>query len=265
MRSRQPSPTDSQADQVTSENEQEISDIARGSSPLHTEEESPGKELATPKMRTSRFRNPLTQSSHFSTNRQNASAVSGIPLPSFQSRLLAASTPSSPGPHLRGPQPYLDYALPDAFSPSRRRGQHEYIEHGHAEVVRSWVLDIAARSGVNDAQHSTGRSAFAEANTFTIAEVIHRDVDDRFAIISTSDQDYRWMLVDTDSRPHLPTIAGPTPKLRVERLHEGSRFVLRGGQVSNWMMGSRESLTSTGDGRPSSVAHRVVALWDLIH
>lgn len=258
--------TQSPTDHAVSVEAYERPATARDSSPLQTDEDSPGKEFATPKMRTSRFRNPMTQSSQ-ATNQQPAPTKTEQPLPSFQSRLLAASTASSPGPHLRGPHPSLDFVLPDAFSPSRRRGHHEYIERGHAEVVRNWVLDIAARSGVGDMlSMNRQQPPDIDANTFKVKDIVHRDGDDRFAIVSTDDHEYTWMLVDTD--PKSRAILGVTHKSRIERLHEGSRFVLKGGQVSNWMLNARNERTSneiSTDDQPISTACRVVVLWDLIH
>lgn len=259
----------SPADHIASEIADEVPVTDRHSSPVHTDEDSPGKEFETPKMRTSRFRNPLTQSSQANSIRHPASTTAEQPLPSFQSRLLAASTASSPGSHLRGPHPSLDFVLPDAFSPSRRRGQLEYVEHGYAETVRNWVLDMAARSGVSDTLHTTKQRVSDEAdpNSFSITRIIHLDRDDRFAIVSITDQAELFMLVDTDPKPPPQATTGITPKSRLERLHEGSQFVFKGGQVSSWMMNiTNGSLgTRSETDMTNSTDCRVVVLWDLIH
>jgi len=42
--------------------------------------------------------------------------------------------------------------LPDIFSPSKRNGRRDYVPSGNAELVRNWVLDIAAQQSQGSQQ-----------------------------------------------------------------------------------------------------------------
>lgn len=108
---------------------------------------SPAHDFQTPKHHRTRFVGPLPGLA--SSTPTFTATPHLIVYPSFQSRLLASTstnahpTTTSPGPHIRGPRPTLDLTLPDAFSPSRKRGAREYIYGGIAETVRGWVVDMA--------------------------------------------------------------------------------------------------------------------------
>lgn len=116
----------------------------------------PAPHLTTPKhlrsstsTTTTRFKQPQP-SSPIPNNSES--------YPSFQSRLLSSTAPpssitkaatttiTSPHPPLRPHHPIPTPTLPDAFSPSRKRGAISYVPTGHAETTRSWILNVALRT-----------------------------------------------------------------------------------------------------------------------
>lgn len=73
-------------------------------------------------------------------------------------------------------------ALPDVFSPSKRNGKHDYTATGNAELVRQWVLNIAAQqSQVAQQQHE-----------IVVAEV-KPDSSRRFVVALDTDG-YEWLV-----------------------------------------------------------------------
>lgn len=226
---------------------------------------SPVKPITTPKFKTSRFRHP-PPSSTLTPLTQHSNSTDQ-PFPSFQSRLLGATASS-----LRGPHPSLDYTLPDAFSPSRKKGQREYIRGGYAETVRGWVLDVAVRAGEgrvvgdrsgrpNDELTQTdGR----DDGQMIVDKVLHRDRDGRFVVVRLSEQAQRgaqrhteegrvWILVNTDSQqPNRRNMSTS----RLEMLQPGARIVVKGGEAMRWSV-EFEAILATGtsliEGQPHGV------------
>lgn len=229
---------------------------------------SPVKNIVTPKLKTSRFRHPP----HFpSATPPTHPADQYQPFPSFQSRLLGATTSA-----LRGPHPSLDFTLPDAFSPSRRRGQRAYIHGGHAEIVRSWVLDVAARAGDGRALAERGKKVEAvglgedlgvrreSAGRMNVDEILHQDWDGRCAIVRLSDLDDltspsqrprprsvrngdEWMLINTDSQ-HTSRLNPPGSKL--EMLRPGAEIMIKGGEAMRWRVDCGRTLVAGGTSSP---------------
>jgi hypothetical protein len=82
-------------------------------------------------------------------------AFSTTAAPQMTSRFRSASTKPHHGatrpakPSFRVPEPSESTAdasvvLPDAFTPSRRKGKRDYIQGGMADTVRSWIFSTAA-------------------------------------------------------------------------------------------------------------------------
>lgn len=265
------------------------------SSPPPSDPDSPIKPLATPKLKTSRFRHPSAPSS-FPQTQPSTDQHQHQPYPSFQSRLLG-TTSTSTLTALRSPQPSLDLTLPDAFSPSRRRGQKAYIPTGHAETVRGWVLDVAARAGPQHAQGAAvverGRDA-PGGQMRAVVDVLHRDRDGRCAIVRLADPGPSarpsgsersdalvWMLVNTDAQQRSSRMDASGSGSKLDRLQPGVGVVVRGGDAMQWTVdydrtvvgagGSSDSLGGGGSlvgqgsegGKDTSTCH-VAVLWDVV-
>jgi len=236
---------------------------------------SPVKTIVTPKLKTSRFRHPPPFPSAIPLKHP---IDQHQPFPSFQSRLLGATTSA-----LRGPHPSLDFTLPDAFSPSRRRGQREYIHGGHAETVRGWVLDVAARAG--DGRALAGRGKKVEDvglsydphdrrggpdGRMNVDEILHQDRDGRCAIVkltgpsngtspsSSPSPSQRprprsagsgdmWVLIDTDSQQ---TARLNPPGSKLDMLRPGVEIMIKGGEAMRWRVDCGRTLVAGGPSSP---------------
>ena len=75
-------------------------------------------------------------------------------------------------------------SLPDAFSPSRRRGKKDYIPGGAADTVRSWILALAAQE-----------SNAAQAYTYRFRVVEMRDDGGDGRCVLVKDESCRWWLL----------------------------------------------------------------------
>ena len=96
-------------------------------------------------------------------------------------------------------------SLPDAFSPSRRRGKKDYIPGGAADTVRSWILALAA-------DESKANQTYTK--TFKVLETTNGYRGDRCELVKDED-DRRWLLInegakaggrESDSAPKKPTV-----------------------------------------------------------
>ena len=254
-----------------------------GSSSPHSLDISPAKDFQTPKTRTSRFRDPASQLVHPSYH-----ATQYLPLPSFQSRLLASTTRS--GPHLRGPHPSIDFTLPDAFSPSRKRGAHEYVRGGNAETVRGWILDAAATATGSpvktqaqtqiqistDAHKQVAEMPQTQNMDVTVAEIHLRDPSGRFAIVSTkgkdtvrskrSEDESLWMLVKSDSQIHRHPDLQSSSCSSFDLLQTGTKIAIKGGNATRWEVDLQVKDQEVGgmDLMRHARPCRVAVLWDVL-
>ena len=119
-------------------------------------------ELVTPTMPT-RFKIPLTKTDTMQSAQQRS-----------------AFRPFAKDSHLNA---VAEHALPDAFSPSRRKGQKSYTPGGLADAVRNWVLNVAAEE-----------SQLKRAEETVNLESAVMDRSGR-AIVANDDNGNRWILV----------------------------------------------------------------------
>lgn len=127
--------------------------------------------------------------------------------------------------------------LPDVFSPSKRKGKRDYIPGGVAELVRRWVLGIAAQDSVS--------TALPEMNiTISQAKI---DGSGRFLIV-TDTAGKQWLLPEQQQK------AGMEHRSDMVNVRPGTRVLLKG-QAMKWLLRSDfEALQDTTVG----------AYWELI-
>lgn len=201
----------------------------------HSPPSSPTSILRTPHTTTSRFRHVPPQS------QTSAAAQEMQPRPSFIARLR------QPPPE-RGPHPALAYTLPEAFSPSRRRGKAGagYRHGGSAETVRQWVLEAAGRAGDEQSEVvlKVESAVKDKGGRFVF---VHAPAVDELGYVG-DEEGPLWMLVDSDS--HLRRGA----ERKVDLVKAGSQIVLKGGKSMRW------SLPLGNDGQTCMFA----AVWDVV-
>lgn len=229
-----------------------------------------------------------TKLSHFSRFRPPATDQSSatIPLPSFQSRLLSSSTGIAGYVH-----PRIDSVLPDAFSPSRKRGAREYIHGGFAETVRGWVLDIATRASSATMMTSSGTG---QGETERVVQVVLREPSGRFAVVKTvasdsaeaieadneskhsveqASEQRTWMLINTDShvpsRPRFGSGPGGRPSSKLDLLEIGAEIVIKGGENMRWSLDidmGNDLDETTDEAVPEKEKDNchVAVLWDVV-
>ncbi|KAG9790934.1 hypothetical protein KCU88_g1216, partial [Aureobasidium melanogenum] len=126
--------------------------------------------------------------------------------------------------------------IPEVFSPSKRKGKRDYIPGGSADIVRSWVLNVAAQES---------QAGPAADLTFVIQRVI-KDRSGRFVVV-LSDDGSSWLL----PAEHQKGFAGP--KTILIGVIPGSRVLIKG-HAMKWPL---HFGTPLGD-------VRVAASWELI-
>jgi hypothetical protein len=127
-------------------------------------------------------------------------------------------------------------ALPDVFSPSKPKGKHDYAATGSANLVRSWILDVAAQES---------QTPQTDEHVIIVAYVV-KDASGRFAIVL--DQDGRsWLL------PHQDTKFRGGFGLDLNQVCQGSRVLIKG-YATQWKV----HITSSTLQEPT-----VAAYWDL--
>lgn len=103
-------------------------------------------------------------------------------------------------------------ALPDIFSPSRRKGKKDYVQGGNADTVRNWILGIATQES---------RSESLDEAIVSITEVSN-DSSGRFAV-ATDNCGSRWLLPEQQK-------GGAAPK---SSLCPGARILVKG-RATRW-------------------------------
>ena len=179
--------------------------------------------------------------------------------------------------------------LPDAFSPSKNRGVHEYVDGGHADTVRGWILDVATRTGIHESL-SMPKTATAKpdgvsllsraAQIQCVRRVVLKNVNCGFVIVeaiadgaelessSLRDDDGEsrlWMLIDTYSRPVARLEQeNELSKSQLDFLAKGSRFRVREAHASSWELNiNLPVLASDSDARKLRSCF-VAVLWNII-
>ena len=111
--------------------------------------------------------------------------------------------------------------LPDVFSPSRRKGKRDFLSGGSAELVRKWVLDIAAHDSITTLPED-------------IITISSTQLDDsgRFAVVR-DDTGSQWLLPEQQQK------AGLGGKTDWHYLRRGSQILLKG-KATKWTLGSYE-------------------------
>ncbi|RMD42387.1 hypothetical protein DV735_g2710, partial [Chaetothyriales sp. CBS 134920] len=136
-------------------------------------------------------------------------------------------------PVFRQPDPKLQIAaematvLPDAFTPSRRKGKKEYLPGGLADSIRNTVLGIALEISQTSGQRQ---------GTLVSVKSAHADASGR-AILATSQDGHYWIL------PALRSRRGESEELSQQvRSIRSSGFLLFG-SASYWPLpnGSTDS------------------------
>lgn len=108
--------------------------------------------------------------------------------------------------------------LPDVFSPSRRRGKRDYVHGGSADLVRSWVLNIAA-------QESQVTSLSEE--TVVVAQ-IQKDHSGRFVVV-VDENGAQWLLPEQQKK------AGGNVTSATALIRPGLQLMLRG-LATKWIL-----------------------------
>lgn len=109
-----------------------------------------------------------------------------------------------------------EVVLPDIFSPSKRKGKHDYLPGGNAELVRNWVLNIAA--------HETPSSR--PGGDIIVVDHVHRDISNRLLIIHDQ-AGAEWLLPTQKAASRVgkgTDLAG---------VCSGSKILIKG-QATNW-------------------------------
>ena len=128
-------------------------------------------------------------------------------------------------------------ALPDIFSPSRRKGKRDYLPGSGADLVRSWILAIPAQES-----HSQALSE----ETLSVVDV-QNDKSGRFAII-TDENGSQWLLPEQQEKP------GAGARYFLSTLRPGAQIRVKG-RATRWELDieSHESDTVT-----------VAAYWEVV-
>ncbi|EHY58621.1 hypothetical protein ABEF92_008112 [Exophiala dermatitidis] len=125
--------------------------------------------------------------------------------------------------------------IPEVFSPSKRKGKPDYIPGGSADIVRSWVLNVAAQES---------QAGPAAGMIFVIQRVI-KDRSGRFVVV-LSDDGSSWLL----PAQHQKGFADP--KATLTGINPGLRVLIKG-HAMKWPL---HFGTPLGD-------VRVAASWEL--
>lgn len=143
-------------------------------------------------------------------------------------------------------------SLPDAFSPSRRRGKKDYIYGGAADTVRNWVLGLAAE------EHQTGQGRVHELR---VAEVSENNGEGRCVLVRGEDGS-RWLLANDNAGTSSAQRAAGLRKVR-----PGASIGIRGSSIGlDLNLGSSqldtEGTESNAQGT-ASVPWKVGVMWDV--
>ncbi|KAJ9611741.1 hypothetical protein H2200_004925 [Cladophialophora chaetospira] len=126
-------------------------------------------------------------------------------------------------------------ALPEVFTPSRRRGKRDYMPGGGADMVRSWVLAIPA-------QESHSQSLSEEILCVNEAE---QDSSGRFWIVKDKNGS-QWLLPEQQEKP------GGASRRSLTRICPGTQLVVKG-QATKWNLDLYGARNMT-----------VAAYWELV-
>jgi hypothetical protein len=134
--------------------------------------------------------------------------------------------------------PEMSTTLPDAFTPSRRKGKRDYVSGGLADTVRNWVLQAAT-----EASHQAGN----EEREINVDEVTLDD--SRRGILAREDYESEWLLVSAQPWDSRSLSTGTA-----SRLSDSGKAVVRGNATS-WTVPMRAAGGQTD--------LRVATYWDI--
>ena len=137
----------------------------------------------------------------------------------------------------RETQTVSEVVLPDIFSPSKRRGKHDYLPGGNAELVRNWVLNVAANETPSP---RPGKDVI-------VVDRVHRDISNRLLTIY-DEAGVEWLL----PTQHADSRVGKGADLAA--VHSGSKILIKG-QATNW---------SIPFSTPNAKDLVVVAHWEIL-
>ena len=142
--------------------------------------------------------------------------------------------------------------LPEAFSPSRRRGRHEYIPGGAAATVRSWILGLAAvetPDSLNQGQLITVKSLVSDKGGRCV-----RVVDETGK---------EWVLIS--QQPSRAWRSRGRAETDIERLQEGCVVKIKG-TATRWAIPGFGFKRIGGEGAAEGEAEdlNVAALWEIV-
>lgn len=128
-------------------------------------------------------------------------------------------------------------ALPDVFSPSKRNGKREYIASGNAELVRRWVLDIAAQ-----------QSQVTQQQREIVVAKVQLDNSRRFIVALDTDGS-EWLVPGQYQQSRTSLQSG------LNNIRPGTKLVLKS-EATRW----RVPLGASSSGREIAVA----AYWEVV-
>ena len=136
------------------------------------------------------------------------------------------------------PSAEANFNLPDAFSPSRKKGKRDYVSGGLADTVRNWVLNAATE----ESQRSK-----RDENVITVKAA---SMDRSGRALEVTDEDgYRWLLLGEQGGDN-----GGVSLATLARVCKRGKVHVRG-TFTNW----RISLSNQSSGNEVLVA----AQWDV--
>lgn len=113
----------------------------------------------------------------------------------------------------------LSSTLPEAFSPSRRKGKKGYVAGGNADVVRNWVLQAAAEELQSGARN--GLVLWVSS--------VQKDPSGRFALVSDGNG-VRWLLISSQGKTDVGSQGSD-----LDRIHVGDQLLVKGG-ATRWTL-----------------------------
>ena len=187
------------------------------------------------------------------THTRTSTSTSAIPR--FKTPAAPASNLHSTKPIFKPPPPSQlglnTTPLPDAFSPSRRRGKRDYIPGGLADTVRNWVLELGT---------SVSKPGSEQSKTVTVARIQH-DVEGRCTTIRDEPGE-QYLLVSQGQQSDASSV-------RIGDIIEinggGTSWSIDTGRLASWEAAGRGrlegSVDATGERAKSDRSVRVSVLW----
>jgi hypothetical protein len=143
-------------------------------------------------------------------------------------------------------------SLPDAFSPSRRRGKKDYIPGGAADTVRSWVLALAT-------EESKAGQTYTER--FKVVEMTDGYREDRCELVR-DENGRRWLLMNENAK-----VGGSGSDSELQKVTVGRSVGIRVGNTAlSLQLDRRKQLDKDSPNEIENLAEEwsVGTKWDLL-